>query len=397
MRLSLSQTPSNTPSNTPTNTNSETPCPTNTPTNTPTINITPSTTATQTNTPTQTITPSSTPLCENNFTLTQTEGIPVNIQQGLYNRISSYTGGSFNYGFFSGSPQQFFTGTAPNGRNYLVYERQVGGFWTDIGFYYGAVGTPPSVNVWRGITTTGSSIVNGAPFASISGNVVLASASTVYNGAYIPPFSSSIAGRSWNFAYDAICPTNTPTLSPTQTQTSTPTSTIGLTPTQTPSNTTTQTPSQTQTQTNTGTLTNTPTTTSTPTRTPEITPSMTQTNTPTPSITPTNATAIIDITNGSLDIQITAVYVNGVNTSVIGGVLPNTTGNGTTLSTNQLGTYTVDVYYSTLITGQKITLTDSDLFSTCINTSFGSNIASFTSVVVADYHNVNIDAQDGTC
>ena len=44
-----------------------------------------------------------------------------------------------------------------------------------------------------------------------------------------------------------------------------------------------------------------------------------------------------------------------------------------------------------------ITLTDSDLFSTCINTITGSNIASFTSVVVATYTNVIIDAQDGTC
>jgi uncharacterized delta-60 repeat protein len=178
-------------------------CPLPTPTNTPSMTSTP------------TITPSPTPFCETSFTLTKTSGLPVNIQEGLYNRISSYTGGSFNYGFFSGSPIQFITGTAPNGNDYLVYERQVGTFYTNIGFNYAAVGTPPTVNVWRGITTTGSSIVNGALFASISGNVVLASASTVYNGSYIPPFSSTIAGRSWNFAYDAICPTPTPTPTPT--------------------------------------------------------------------------------------------------------------------------------------------------------------------------------------
>ena len=199
-------------------------------------------------------------------------------------------------------------------------------------------------------------------------------------------FSNSIISVASCRPYQQVPPpTSTPTITPTRTGT----------PTITPTNTATQT--QTQTQTNTGTLTNTPTTTSTPTRTPEITPSMTQTNTPTPSITPTNATAIIDITNGSLDIQIISVSVNSVGTTVIGGSLPNTTGNGTNLSTTQIGTYTVDVNYSCSVAGQKITLTDSDLFSTCINTNTGSNTATFTSVVVATYHNVLIDAQDGTC
>jgi len=188
--------------------------------------------------------------------------------------------------------------------------------------------------------------------------------------------------------------TSTPTPSMTATQTNTPTNTG--TPTSTPPLTT---PTNTSTPTNTQTSTPTNTQTSTPTSTPQVSPTTTSTPTitPTPSITPTNLTANLDITNGSLDIQITAVYVNGVLTSVTGGSLPNTTGNGTNLSTTQVGTYTVDVYYSTLIAGQHITLTDSDLFSTCINTSFGSNIATFTSVKVATYSNVIIDAQDGTC
>lgn len=124
------------------------------------------------------------------------------------------------------------------------------------------------------------------------------------------------------------------------------------------------------------------------------------TPTPTPTYTPTptvNPNAQIDITNGSLDIQINSVYVNGVNTTVIGGVLPNTTGNGTNLSTNQLGTYTVDVNYSTSVAGQHITLTDSDNVSICQNTLTGSNTMTFTGVKVATYQNVSIDAQDGTC
>ena len=182
-----------------------------------------------------------------------------------------------------------------------------------------------------------------------------------------------------------------PPVTATPTMTNTPTNT--KTPTITPTNTSTPTPTPTQTATNT----NTPTPSVTIGLTPTTTPTNTETPTQTPSVTPTNATAQLDITNGSLDIQITSVSVNGVATSVIGGSLPNTTGNGTNLSTTQIGTYTIDVNYSCSVAGQKITLTDSDLFSTCINTSTGSNTATFTTQVVATYHNVLIDAQDGTC
>jgi hypothetical protein len=182
-----------------------------------------------------------------------------------------------------------------------------------------------------------------------------------------------------------------PPVTATPTMTNTPTNT--KTPTITPTNTSTPTPTPTQTATNT----NTPTPSVTIGLTPTTTPTNTETPTQTPSITPTNATAQLDITNGSLDIQITSVSVNGVATSVIGGSLPNTSGNGTNLSTTQIGTYTIEVNYSCSVSGQHITLTDSDLFSTCINTSTGSNTATFTTQVVATYTNVIIDAQDGTC
>ena len=131
------------------------------------------------------------------------------------------------------------------------------------------------------------------------------------------------------------------------------------------------------------------------TRTPTPTPTLTPTQTP--SVTPTNATAQLDITNDSLDIQITSVYVNGVNTSVIGGSLPNSSGSGTNLSTTQIGTCTIQVNYYCSVSGQRITLTDSDLVSTCINTSTGNNAATFTNQVVASYQNVLIDAEDATC
>ena len=47
----------------------------------------------------------------------------------------------------------------------------------------------------------------------------------------------------------------------------------------------------------------------------------------------TASTAGIDITNGSLDIQISSVYVNSVITSVTGGSLPNTTNSSSIFAT----------------------------------------------------------------
>ena len=184
----------------------------------------------------------------------------------------------------------------------------------------------------------------------------------------------------------SITPTNTPT--PSITPSNTPTRTLPATPTPTRTSTQTPTPSPTPT------IGLTPTPTTTNTATPTNTPTNTATQTPSPSVNPN---AQIDITNGSLDIQISSVYVNGVNSTLIGGSLPNTSGNGTTLSTNQLGTYTIDVNYSTLIPGQHITLTDSDLNSYCQNVIYGSNTMTFTGIVVATYHPITIDAQDGTC
>jgi hypothetical protein len=125
-----------------------------------------------------------------------------------------------------------------------------------------------------------------------------------------------------------------------------------------------------------------------------VTPTPTPTQTPTPT---NNSVANLNITNGSLDIEITSVYVNSVNTSVTGGQLPNTTGNGTNLSTTQIGVYTVEINYSCSVSGQHITLTDSASVSTCQNTSTGSNTMTFTAADVFSYLDVEIDAQDGTC
>lgn len=386
-----------TPSNTPTMTNTPSVSPTNTPTPSITATITPTTTST----------PTPTPLCFDTFTLTQTAGTPVNIQQGLYNRLTSNTGGTFNYGFYSGSPIQFFTGTAPNGRNYLVYEKQSGGFWTDIAFYYAAVGTPPSANVWRGITTTGSSMVNGAAFASISGNVILASASTYYNSAYIPPFSETIGGRSWTFAYPALCPTNTPsatptmtstpTITPTNTQTSTPTSTIGSTPTMTSSET--ATPTATPTITPTNTQTSTPTSTP-PDITPTTTNTPTNTSSPTPSAPPPECANLIVRTDASLNIPITGVDVAGTPVTYVSGqnfpIIPSSApGYFTTFQTGS--TQQVIVYYGVNIAGQHIEIVDCNNVVQCCDLNPGGGYCVFDNVALTCLCDWAITGYDGTC
>ena len=269
MRLSVSPTPSNTPSNTPSYSPTGTECPTATPTNTNTATVTPTNTNTATVTPTNTATPTITPtitptqLCPDLFTLTQTAGVPVSLLQGEYRRITSYTGGTFTYGFLSGTTR-FVTGTAPDGNDYAVYERVVPPFYSVI-IYNWTPFSPPSGKVWRGITTTGSSIINQA--TPISGNVVLTSASTYYNNSYVPPLTGSTLGRSWLFNYPVVCPTGTPSPTTTQTQTPSQTGTLPVTPTST----STQTPTPSQT----ATIGSTPTQTRTPTMTP------TQTITPT--------------------------------------------------------------------------------------------------------------------
>jgi uncharacterized delta-60 repeat protein len=355
-------TPTNTPSttSTPTITPSNTATPTNTPTNTPTATIattptqTPSVSitasATPTLTPTATPTGTLNPICPTEFTITNSNS--PEIVDGTYSRSTIYSGGSFTYGYETetGTTQYFKFITAPDGNNYTIFQNYDGVNYNTIyrrfdeyGFDFG----------WYSNSQSTNPLIVGFPaFPSMLG---FSTGSTIYDGARFPKAGIMEFGLTAIITYPILCPTPTPTLSPTNT--------------------------------------NTPSITATSTTTPTNTPTIT----PTPSVTPTNATAQLDITNGSLDIQITSVSVNGVATSVIGGSLPNTTGNGTNLSTTQIGTYTIAVNYSCSVSGQKITLTDSDLFSTCINTNTGSNTATFTTQVVATYHNVLIDAQDGTC
>ena len=125
-------------------------------------------------------------------------------------------------------------------------------------------------------------------------------------------------------------------------------------------------------------------------------PATTTTTTTTTTAAPLPAN--IQITNGSLDVEISQVNFNSVTaTYVAGQPLPNTTGNGTDLNTTQVGTYTLDVYRNNGVAGQHITVTDSNGTQQCIYFSNGSAVESYFGVVYDGVTNIQIDVQDGTC
>jgi hypothetical protein len=108
--------------------------------------------------------------------------------------------------------------------------------------------------------------------------------------------------------------------------------------------------------------------------------------------------ANIFITNSSLDISIDDVYFNGVQATLVGGSLPNTTGNGTNLETTEIGVYTLLIYYGSTISGQHIYVTDSDLAEVCQDTgSPPGGTMTFTNIKYDGVTSITIDARDGSC
>jgi len=160
------------------------------------------------------------------------------------------------------------------------------------------------------------------------------------------------------------------------------------------------TPSVTPSVTRTPSITSSPTPSVTPSITPSVTPSVTPDPTPCPSSSPAATTVTIQIaTNNSLDIEIylSSITVNGVGVTNITGVDPNTPGNGATVDTDQIGTYDIVVVYSATISGQNISLVDSNGTPYCNNTSTGFNSMTFSNVVINGSVNPVLTAGDGTC
>jgi hypothetical protein len=232
-------------------------CPTSTPTNTQTPTSTIGTTPTQTssptvtptNTATQTQTPTSTqePICPEQLELRALfpEAESIN---GTYNRLYSYTGGTFTYGYLGGFDSPFYPDGLLAGNAYSIYGRQSGSTY----YLLIRAGVTVSPEAWRVRVSSDDYVINGG--TPISGVTFNTNVGNNIDGIYYPPPGFG-ASNAYYLSYPEICPTSTPT--------NTPTGTISSTSTPTP------TPTNTQTSTPTGTIssTATPTNTSTPTPT----------------------------------------------------------------------------------------------------------------------------------
>ena len=121
--------------------------------------------------------------------------------------------------------------------------------------------------------------------------------------------------------------------------------------------------------------------------------------TTTTTTTPAPTVATIDIANFSLDVSIivNTITVNGVTVTQTGGPNPLTTGNGATATTTQLGTYDISITGSSTITGQNITIVDSNSTVQCLPAGGGATNWTFPGVVIDGITNVIIDIADGVC
>jgi hypothetical protein len=178
----------------------------------------------------------------------------------------------------------------------------------------------------------------------------------------------------------SVTQTNTPSITPTNTQTNTQTQT--QTPSVTPSITSSQTPNVTQTNTPSPTITN----TATPTQTPSPTPDF---------------CCYLSVSSlNSLDITITDVEVSGVSVTHLSGtnfpIAPgDPQGNFYTLQTG--ATVDVEVFFTSSISGQNITLQDCDEIIQCQETTGSGGSFLFTNVDLNCGCSWTITADDGAC
>ena len=150
------------------------------------------------------------------------------------------------------------------------------------------------------------------------------------------------------------------------------------------------------TTTTTSTTTEAPTTTTTTTTTTVAPPPPTTTTTTT--TTTTVANPDLQVSNGSLDITVSNVSVNGVTATPITGSYPIPAGDTRQLDTTQIGTFDITVTWSSSISGQNISVTDSNGTVQCQAAGNGSNITlTFPNCVVDGVTTVLIDPADGNC
>lgn len=330
--------PTPTPTQSPTNTATNTPTPSITPTNT----NTPTNTATNTPTQTQTPTPSTTPypVCPNELNFTDDPSGSV-YYSGTYYRQTSYTGGTFTGGWYNSTTNVFVPGADPSGNTYAVYSVQSASTYYNIIWYSQVSGGLNGPYVIE--KTTGGTLADGG--TSIGGSGLFGGTPILSSGVYYP--QGRTYGNNGTISYPAVCPTATPTASVT------------------------------------------------------TTPTPTQTKTPTPTPTSPNQCSYLTVANPtSLDIEITGVSVSGVPVTYISGTtFPIGAGDPSGDFYNQItgASLTVDVTFTSSISGQNITLLDCDEVTHCFETTGSSGTATFTTVNISCGCAWTITASDGSC
>jgi hypothetical protein len=131
---------------------------------------------------------------------------------------------------------------------------------------------------------------------------------------------------------------------------------------------------------------------------------VTQTGTPastppaTPSQTPSGAAGqFVSVSNGSLDITISDVTINGVSVTYYAGPnFPLVSGDNGTFTTTQLGTYDIVVSYGIGAPGQSITVVDSSSVTTCFYVGSSGFVTVYGATIDA-INPITITAADGAC
>jgi hypothetical protein len=166
--------------------------------------------------------------------------------------------------------------------------------------------------------------------------------------------------------------------------------TVCVTPTPTPSATPSNTPSITP--------------SNTPSETPSVTPSITPSETPsiTPSVTPSTSPASltnIEVDNTlSDDVPITGISVNAVSVTYVSGTdFTINAGQSGIFSTNQIGTYDIQITYGANIGGQNINFTDSALNVYCHDVNSAGGTFTITGATITSGVTMYVLVTVGAC
>lgn len=193
------------------------------------ITPTPTPTVTQTQTPTQTPTPTSTSpnycpeqMYVENTVFSGASAPFLTGATGLYTRTYSYSGGSFNYGYYDFP--DFVVGPDLSGKTAAVYQRYnatENTYWQSMAVVI--AGPPyPVITRWSVFRTTGNYFINGGTLVPTEILQWTTNLTTTNGITYPTKGYGSLRGY---FSYPTNCPTATPTPTVTNTQTQTPTST----------------------------------------------------------------------------------------------------------------------------------------------------------------------------